>query len=258
MPVADEGAQLVHDAELGFIKRLFEEVFIAVPAANGIYCCVSGDAIQAYSITAFTLTVHETCPLGGLGAEFEQLGARTSVQRGLPSSRALLRLIPEPLRPVFSVEPGRLLSLTLTEHGEFLGFGAFARTANQTPFSLRDFQRISLIAPFIALSISTRSALLKSCSPTAAGLSASEPDSPLAKLPPQERKIALLLVDGYAVANIAVITNLTEHTIRTYIRRVYKKLNVCSRVGLVRLLLASPTNHTSQSAVAVIGSRRPS
>lgn len=56
----------------------------------------------------------------------------------------------------------------------------------------------------------------------------------------REREIAQLLVEGYAALNAAAILELSEHTVRTYVRRLYKKLNVSNRADLVCRLLTSP------------------
>jgi DNA-binding CsgD family transcriptional regulator len=61
---------------------------------------------------------------------------------------------------------------------------------------------------------------------------------PIALLSARERSVARLLIKGYEPANIAAITGIAEHTVRTYIRRAYKKLGVCRRADLVRCLLA--------------------
>jgi DNA-binding CsgD family transcriptional regulator len=53
----------------------------------------------------------------------------------------------------------------------------------------------------------------------------------------QERMVARMLVRGYQPLNIAAQTGISEHTVRTYVRRMYKKLGVSSRADLVRLLL---------------------
>ena len=73
----------------------------------------------------------------------------------------------------------------------------------------------------------------------AVGILASADDySPILLLSARERAVVRLLVKGYEPANIAAITGIAEHTVRTYIRRAYKKLGVCRRADLVRLLLA--------------------
>src|SRR5690349_4347209 len=69
-------------------------------------------------------------------------------------------------------------------------------------------------------------------------LSSADDYSPIALLSARERAVARLLIKGYEPANIAAITGIAEHTVRTYIRRAYKKLGVCRRADLVRRLLA--------------------
>jgi DNA-binding NarL/FixJ family response regulator len=63
--------------------------------------------------------------------------------------------------------------------------------------------------------------------------------APISDLSSRERTIARLLVRGYGTANVAALTDLTEHTVRTYVRRVYKKLGVSNRADLVRRLLVT-------------------
>jgi len=60
---------------------------------------------------------------------------------------------------------------------------------------------------------------------------------PLDGLSSRERTVARYLVNGYAAPNIAAITGLAEHTVRTYVRRLYKKLHVCNRADLVRKVM---------------------
>ncbi len=68
-------------------------------------------------------------------------------------------------------------------------------------------------------------------------------DSPAAigGLSKREREIARLLVAGYSGVNVAAISGLSENTVRTYVRRLYHKLDVANRADLVRkLMLPSP------------------
>lgn len=58
-----------------------------------------------------------------------------------------------------------------------------------------------------------------------------------APLSGREQQIAELLMSGYAVINIAAILELSEHTVRTYVRRLYRKLDITNRVDLVRTML---------------------
>lgn len=58
-------------------------------------------------------------------------------------------------------------------------------------------------------------------------------------LSPRERDVAQMLASGFTAVNIAAICGLSENTVRTYVRRLYRKLAVSNRADLVRQLLAS-------------------
>jgi len=60
----------------------------------------------------------------------------------------------------------------------------------------------------------------------------------------REQQVARLLADGYSCVNTAAVLNLSENTVRTYVRRLYRKLDVTNRVDLVQRLI---------SGVAAIG-----
>jgi DNA-binding CsgD family transcriptional regulator len=68
----------------------------------------------------------------------------------------------------------------------------------------------------------------------------------LAALTPREQEVAVLVVDGLADREIAERLHLSHHTVSQYVRRIYRKLNVDSRVALTRLLLG-PRNPTRRS-----------
>jgi DNA-binding CsgD family transcriptional regulator len=61
---------------------------------------------------------------------------------------------------------------------------------------------------------------------------------PLLALTPREREVAALVVDGLADREIAERLHLSRHTVSQYVKRIYRKLGVDSRVALTRLLLA--------------------
>jgi len=63
----------------------------------------------------------------------------------------------------------------------------------------------------------------------------------LAALTPREAEVAGLVVDGLADREIAQQLALSHHTVSQYVKRVYRKLDVGSRVGLARLLLGAPS-----------------
>jgi DNA-binding NarL/FixJ family response regulator len=59
-------------------------------------------------------------------------------------------------------------------------------------------------------------------------------DAGRARLSNRERRIAQLLAGGYSVVNAAAILSLSESTIRTYVRRIYQKLEITNRADLTR------------------------
>jgi DNA-binding CsgD family transcriptional regulator len=62
----------------------------------------------------------------------------------------------------------------------------------------------------------------------------------LAALTTREADVAALVVDGLADREIAETLLLSRHTVSQYVKRIYRKLDVDSRVGLTRLLLGAP------------------
>lgn len=62
--------------------------------------------------------------------------------------------------------------------------------------------------------------------------------SALGVLTPREADVAVLVTDGLADREIAGRLHLSHHTVSQYVKRIYRKLDVDSRVGLTRLLIA--------------------
>jgi DNA-binding NarL/FixJ family response regulator len=62
----------------------------------------------------------------------------------------------------------------------------------------------------------------------------------LAPLTQREREVATLVVDGLSDREIADQLVLSHHTVTQYVKRVYRKLDVDSRVTLTRALLRPP------------------
>ena len=62
---------------------------------------------------------------------------------------------------------------------------------------------------------------------------------PLSALTEREREVAHLVVDGHTDREIAEQLRLSHHTVSQYVKRIYRKLDVASRVELTRLLMAA-------------------
>jgi DNA-binding CsgD family transcriptional regulator len=59
-------------------------------------------------------------------------------------------------------------------------------------------------------------------------------------LTPRERDVARYVVDGLSDREIAERLYLSPYTVSQYVKRIYRKLDVPSRVALTRLLLDIP------------------
>ena len=62
----------------------------------------------------------------------------------------------------------------------------------------------------------------------------------------------MLVVDGLADREIAERLFLSHHTVSQYVKRIYRKLGVDSRVGLTRVLLAPARRRSAAAERAVI------
>jgi DNA-binding NarL/FixJ family response regulator len=53
-------------------------------------------------------------------------------------------------------------------------------------------------------------------------------------LTPREREVLVLLAGGHTVCSAAAQLDVSEHTIKTHVRNLYRKLDVSSRASMVR------------------------
>ena len=67
------------------------------------------------------------------------------------------------------------------------------------------------------------------------------PEAELQKLSPREQEVLELVARGYLLKEISDALKLSEHTVDTYLRRIYEKLHV----------------HSRSQAVAVYAERKP-
>ena len=65
-------------------------------------------------------------------------------------------------------------------------------------------------------------------------LSGHSPQKVLTELTPRERDVTALVIEGLRNAEIGARLNVSEHTVRNYVMRIYDKLGVSNRVQLTR------------------------
>jgi DNA-binding CsgD family transcriptional regulator len=134
----------------------------------------------------------------------------------------------------------RMLAI-LAESERVLGVLGLGRRAGQSPFSEADLNRLDGLRSVIALAVVEHlravAAERKESEWRAPAQRGSGPASaPSMRISRREREVGELLADGYSALNIAALTGLSEGTVRTYVRRLYRKLGVCSRVAMVRAM----------------------
>jgi RNA polymerase sigma-70 factor, ECF subfamily len=62
----------------------------------------------------------------------------------------------------------------------------------------------------------------------------------LVSLTPRDSEVAMLIIEGLSDREIAERLYLSHYTVHQYVKRIYRKLDVDSRVALTRLLLGVP------------------
>jgi DNA-binding CsgD family transcriptional regulator len=62
----------------------------------------------------------------------------------------------------------------------------------------------------------------------------------LVSLTPRDSEVAMLIIEGLSDREIAERLYLSSYTVHQYVKRIYRKLDVDSRVALTRLLLGVP------------------
>jgi len=75
------------------------------------------------------------------------------------------------------------------------------------------------------------------------------PPAVLAALTPREAEVTQRVVEGLTDREIAEQLSLSRHTVSQYVKQIYRKLDVGSRVALTRLLLRSRRSTRADRAI---------
>src|SRR5262249_31786636 len=123
-------------------------------------------------------------------------------------------------------------------HETLYGMAGIARYPEDAPFEDADIARLEQIGPILSSLTMLHANVLHLQHQRARAEGRGAPRVP-ALLSEREQQVARLLADGYSCVNTAAVLNLSENTVRTYVRRLYRKLEVTNRVDLVQRLISS-------------------
>ena len=129
--------------------------------------------------------------------------------RGAPTHAMVITVFGDERHVVGAIEAGALGYLLKDSSSEAIGRGILELLDGGSPMS-----------PAIARYV------LKRLHP---GEQVPEPDSEKPSLTEREREVLSYLVKGFTAPEVAGLLSITEHTVKTHIRRVYEKLEVHSR-----------------------------
>ena len=211
------------------VHRIRRLVHVPVPGADTLFFA-DRDAASDIALAEAIASV--------LGAALAGIRARAEVQRERDDALAALDLAATPTVTSHpDVQPNaaarRLLSQVLDAHEHLAHL--LARPSTDGPFARR--LEVELVtggtAVLHAVSSEVASGLV-----TVLQLERERPAlAPLVGLTPRETEVARLVVDGLADREIAERLHLSHHTVSQYVKRIYRKLSVDSRVALTRLAL---------------------
>ncbi len=149
----------------------------------------------------------------------------------------------------------RALVVVFSDNGLPCAVAGLERRCVDLPFSRKDMVPVRMLAPQLVLGATVTSSDAGSkreafraarpedeVGPGEPGAVRTAPNPApgremAAKLSAREREVAELLAAGYSHVNIGARQDLSPHTVRTYIRRIYAKLAVANRADLVRAML---------------------
>lgn len=143
--------------------------------------------------------------------------------RGAPTQCMVVTVFGDEQHVVSAIEAGALGYLLKDASAEAIGHAILEMLAGGSP-----------------MSASVARYLLKRFAPEPPAPAATPPHAPgVPALSAREREVLGYIVKGFTYAEIARITGLSAHTVATYVRRVYGKLEVHSRGEAVYEALAA-------------------
>jgi len=218
------------------------------------------DSCAVFKIAADKTTGAEhLCTFGNLNPELSDLLAEDYIRNGfrndpmvktaLTSTNARVRHIPgsqypSEYRSQYFEKAGLIDKVSSTHVVQNVIFlVSFYRLKGHGTFDSRDFKDLQQLAPILGRFVlrhfqTTRKVTIPSQSLSEKIKSViNDNTQTFSKLSPKEREVCEAILMGTSEANIAKAMGLTKHTVVSYRRRIYAKLNLSSKPDLFKLLL---------------------
>ncbi len=224
------------------VHRIAHVVWIPVAQAGAMFLAASGHEFEPEEI-AVAEAIAEM--LGDARAELER---RTGLERERERALAALELTTtavvasDPEEPDLRLNHAARRLLAEVRDAETVLHDLLARPVEETDYSRRAEVELASGETGVLHAHATR---LHDGTTAVLELQREQPGlspGPLAALTARETEVARLVADGLGDREIAARLYLSRHTVSQHLKRVYRKLDVDSRVTLTRLLLgAGPT-----------------
>lgn len=218
------------------------------------------DSCAVFKISADKTTGAEhLCTFGNLAPDLADLLAQDYITNGfrndpmvktaLTSSIVKVRHIPESQYPnnyrsQYFEKAGLVDKVTSIHSSHNVIFlVSFYRLKNQGVFKTKDFKDLQRLAPIIGRFVLRHSQVSLKRNRTYDNMNdkisalVNDNTQIFSRLSPKERDVCAAILKGQEEADIAKTMGLSKHTIITYRRRIYSKLDLTSKPDLFRLLL---------------------
>lgn len=226
-PNALEQFQRLREAPAHHFHRHASDLMTGVAPSSATFSCIGIDDVHAYT---YLRSTRDDCEVADNVVQLIDLLPNDLTRGG--HGRVLHA---SQLGPLFRpIDPeSRLFVMLLETSNIAVGIVGLERRPGEPEFTNSQLDKLCVLRGAITLSACYALAVALGVDRETTGRH-SAPIHALKGLSKREHEVARLLMGGYANLNIAAHLGISENTIRTYIRRLYRKLNVCNRIDLLR------------------------
>ncbi len=206
--------------------------------------------VEQFTLVAETFEVVFRRLCEPLAVVVDEGSSRTTVATAVLSTRpdvALLHLdlvIADQDLPIEELSRAGVVTIVLTDHGDDARLGDFLRRGAEAALNsdvglqrvVNVIARVAAREPAMPPDEVARLRAVKRSTSDPAGEAALHN---LAQLSTREREILLVMMSGRSPSEIARLSFVSEATVRTQIRSIFKKLGVCSQLSAVALAMSA-------------------